>query len=175
MGGLNRYTVEWYNPINGQLEGVTETRSGLLGALELEYPYLTADDTHPFLLFKMYRKTDGSFSRENEETPNILMQDMGSTQIKNDKNTMPTIKLEAEAVTDINIYPNPTSSKTTVELPHYNENTNWEIKNIHGKLLYTGKVNRHIFELDLSYLPSGIYIFTLHNNDVSLTKKLIKR
>jgi hypothetical protein len=176
MGGLNRYTVEWYNPINGQLEGVTETRSSILGALELEYPYLTADDSRPLVLFKLYRSVDGSFLRpEEQQGMQIMAYEMGEVINQNEKTSLNQQVTDKLVIQELRIYPNPSTSVIKVEVPNFYGEAMWEIKSIHGKLLLNGTTSNEVFDIDVSELSAGSYIFTLFNPNEILNQKIIKQ
>jgi hypothetical protein len=175
MGGLNRYTVEWYNPLTGQFEGVTETRSGLLGALELEYPILTADDSRPLVLFKLYRTIDGSFLRPSDSSENILIHDfLQKTGIqKESKDT----QIEGQGITEITLTPNPAKDEVLVVMPSQ-ENDNyvrWEIYNAQGMLINKSAEHTSSFTLNISSLANGVYLFKLYTDDSVFNKKIIKQ
>ena len=175
MGVLNRYTVEWYNPLTGQLVDTTQTRSGLLGALELEYPHLTADDSRPLVLFKLYRTVDGSFLRPEELTNTIL------NSLHNDDNILSeTTKSETSSNQpinlDITITPNPATDNVTVEIPFYKqEPIYWELYNVQGTLVSKGEAVSKKFTFNISTYPTGVYIFKLYDGDNVHNKKLLKK
>jgi hypothetical protein len=79
----------------------------------------------------------------------------------------------------MNCYPNPSSSKTTVEYYlHKGGHVEIDVKDITGRSVakvIDANTNqaKHTTEIDLSHFQSGTYIFTLKTNDVSITKKVI--
>ena len=64
---------------------------------------------------------------------------------------------EFEDSTDLLVYPNPTSSNLTIQLP---TNDNWTVRlyNMNGQLVSTEKVNQSTFiQLDIQNLNTGLY------------------
>ncbi len=79
----------------------------------------------------------------------------------------------------MNCFPNPSSSKTTVEYYlHQGGHVEIEVLDLTGRSVATlvnGNSNqgKHTLDFDLSDFQSGTYIFTLKTNNVSITKKVI--
>jgi len=103
-------------------------------------------------------------------------------------NTLLTVseetKLNSNAILEqlsvINIYPNPTSGKLMVshKFNEDQEETNFklDVYDLNGKLLYTNYMTNNLFELDLSPLPSAMYIIKVRSVENTLLKsyKIIK-
>lgn len=84
-------------------------------------------------------------------------------------------------VSDVLIYPNPTSSALTVDLSQLtNTIASYSITDIYGKVIRTEAFvssKPEMFVIDLSDFNSGIYFLKLNaeNRDVVISKKIIKR
>lgn len=74
-----------------------------------------------------------------------------------------------------NLYPNPTSEKTTLELQGLKSDANVFIYDIMGKAIKTYKINANqkSLEINLNDFTSGIYNIRIINSDFNITKKLI--
>ncbi|MEI2759643.1 MAG: T9SS type A sorting domain-containing protein [Bacteroidia bacterium] len=76
----------------------------------------------------------------------------------------------------INIFPNPFFNKIAFQ---YQQHSNTKIKeatifNSTGEIVFEKKVAQTLYELDLSFLPNGIYFLTIHTEKNTITKKLVK-
>ncbi|WP_298779507.1 choice-of-anchor B family protein [uncultured Polaribacter sp.] len=83
-----------------------------------------------------------------------------------------TLSLENEIIKNsFSVYPNPTSTQTTIEVS-INQNINTiDIFSILGKkIFFKGNINQPKYVLDTSVLNKGIYLLKINN---TLTKKLI--
>ena len=77
------------------------------------------------------------------------------------------------SLTELNIYPNPSGNQITIQSQ----------EQLHDLFLYNqnGKLVRHITNiqsnntiLDLSFLPKGIYVLKLSNNNTEMIERIIK-
>jgi hypothetical protein len=74
---------------------------------------------------------------------------------------------------NILIYPNPTKSILNVALSNsYFENSFIPITDIHSNTLLNEKLSKNTFSVNVSKLPSGIYLLILSNNKITFKKKL---
>ena len=77
---------------------------------------------------------------------------------------------------DILIYPNPSSSTITIELPTQpSNNTTLTISNINGQQLITQAITEPQTEIDFSHLPVGIYVVKVWNDSEVMVRKVIKQ
>jgi hypothetical protein len=76
----------------------------------------------------------------------------------------------------VKIYPNPSSGKLILEIENYNNSYIFNIFNLQGQAIFSKPIDSYRrFETDLGYLPSGIYPFTIsNNNEVIFEGKWIK-
>jgi hypothetical protein len=82
---------------------------------------------------------------------------------------------EPEKISDL-IYPNPTNSTITIELPTQpSQNTSLTISNTNGQHLITQAITEPQTEIDLSHLPTGIYIVKVWNDKEVMVQKIIKQ
>lgn len=74
-----------------------------------------------------------------------------------------------------NIYPNPTSSKATIEIEGLLNNADIIVYDIMGKAIKTYKLNtsQNSLEIELNGFAPGIYNVKVINSDYNITKKLI--
>ena len=75
-----------------------------------------------------------------------------------------------------NIYPNPTHSSITIELPTQpSKNTSLTLSNTNGQQLITQPITEPQTEIDISHLPVGIYIVKIWNDKDVMVRKVIKQ
>ncbi len=72
----------------------------------------------------------------------------------------------------IYVYPNP--SKGFFNIESRNKNGEIGIYNLVGQKIYSSKITNYITEINLSQLPSGIYMIVVQSNNIVLSEKLIK-
>ncbi len=66
-----------------------------------------------------------------------------------------------ETNTTLNVYPNPVQTKLFIESSA--STAQFQLLNIHGKVIQKGEIKDHTKEIDFSDLPSGIYILKINN------------
>ena len=76
----------------------------------------------------------------------------------------------------INIFPNPFFNKIAFQ---YQQHSSTKIKeatifNSMGEIVFEKKVAQTLYELDLSFLPNGVYFLTIHTEKSTIAKKLVK-
>jgi hypothetical protein len=77
---------------------------------------------------------------------------------------------------DVIIYPNPTYSTITIELPTQpSKNTILTLSNTNGQQLITQPITKPQTEIDISHLPKGIYIVKVWNDKDVMVQKIIKQ
>ena len=69
---------------------------------------------------------------------------------------------------EIHVYPNPTSSKLTIE--NINSNCNYELIDMSGLIVKTGEVGPSNFQLDLENLTHGVYILKIKDKVIRVLK-----
>ncbi|MFH2143054.1 MAG: T9SS type A sorting domain-containing protein, partial [Bacteroidota bacterium] len=74
--------------------------------------------------------------------------------------------MQNKAITDVKIYPNPTTGKISVQAEGIEQ---IEVMNIEGRQIYNGKEN----EIDLSSQPKGIYIIKVQTSKGVSVEKII--
>lgn len=78
----------------------------------------------------------------------------------------------ATIINEVNIYPNPSTGKINLTVPHNNICT-YSVSNVFGLTVANGEFNTKI-ELDLSHLPKGVYLLNINNtNTGEVTKKSV--
>ncbi|MEP6467638.1 MAG: T9SS type A sorting domain-containing protein, partial [Parafilimonas sp.] len=89
----------------------------------------------------------------------------------NDVVTKPVV-----ATLNANIYPNPTTSKTTVEVSGKFKEVIISIADISGKIIWhAAYTNQSVVSLPTDKLTSGTYVVTIKSQDEIKTLKLIKK
>lgn len=105
---------------------------------------------------------------------------LGNTLLKRSEETQQNSANALEYYDTLNVYPNPTNGKLLVYHKIYEdqEETNFklDVYDLNGKLLNTHHMNKNLFELDLSLLPSAMYIIKIRSveNTVLKSYKIIK-
>ncbi|MCL2040800.1 MAG: T9SS type A sorting domain-containing protein, partial [Bacteroidales bacterium] len=74
----------------------------------------------------------------------------------------------------LQVYPNPTSGTLRVTSDELRV-TNVEIFDIVGKACNESRVTRNENEMDISFLPSGIYFLKIQTADGVVTRKVVKQ
>jgi len=81
---------------------------------------------------------------------------------------------ELPSISNLTIYPNPSSSSLTIELPGTQfPNTHMSISNTSGKQLLTQELTDSKTEIDISRFPTGVYIVQLQSGTEVVTRKLV--
>lgn len=79
----------------------------------------------------------------------------------------------------LNVWPNPTFNFINVEIPASNTPVVLKIYNISRQMVKSFKINENKlsdnYQFNLSDLKSGIYFLTVNLNDITLSRKIIKR
>ncbi len=70
----------------------------------------------------------------------------------------------------LKVFPNPSTGIFTVESNSISENTSYQITDVTGKIISTGKLNSNQNQIDLSNVSSGIYFLKAENTVVRLMK-----
>ncbi len=76
-------------------------------------------------------------------------------------------------VPELNVFPNPTKYKITIETNALN--SFFEFNDISGKLLIKDAIISSKFEIDLSRFNSGMYFLTVYNGNQQIHRKIIKQ
>jgi len=74
---------------------------------------------------------------------------------------------------NIDVFPNPTSGKFSLNTSIYQQKTEMVIFNILSKMVYTGTLYGPRIEIDLSSQPKGAYFLELRNESGIYTKKVV--
>jgi len=80
-----------------------------------------------------------------------------------------TLINETEMGYKVKVYPNPVTDKLSIETTE--EKMNFQLLNINGQVLKSGKCENQNHQIDFTALPQGTYILKLNNNE---THKIIK-
>jgi hypothetical protein len=84
--------------------------------------------------------------------------------------------IDVSMVDRLLIYPNPTHATITIELPTQpSKNTTLTISNTNGQQLISQPITEPQTEIDISYLPVGIYIVKVWNDREVMVQKIIKQ
>jgi hypothetical protein len=82
---------------------------------------------------------------------------------------------DALTSSEIQVYPNPTSDKLTIEIKDLKKEAEIKILNLTGKLVYEGKMpsGNNIHRVNLSEYPNGIYFIEIGIGNKQYTKEVI--
>jgi len=84
--------------------------------------------------------------------------------------------LAAEKIAKVSIYPNPTSSNFSIEIPESFVGGEFSIIDLTGKIVIKERVTQStIKRVDVSNLNDGIYLIRMNNGSVQFTDRLIKK
>jgi len=73
------------------------------------------------------------------------------------------------------IYPNPVKDRFTIDLSVILRNTYLSISNVNGQELIEQKIKDNKTELDISNLPTGVFILRIWNENILEIKRVIKK
>jgi hypothetical protein len=76
---------------------------------------------------------------------------------------------------NLTVYPNPASIQITVETTSAPAKSQLSISNLNGQQLITRQITQPKTQLDISSLPSGVYVVKLTSTQSVATTKLIKQ
>lgn len=86
------------------------------------------------------------------------------------------LKTNAISNSNITLFPNPNNGTFTLEIANLIANSQIEIYNNLGQLVFTSKVNDSINEINISHLSNGLFTVKLiGENNVISTQKMIKQ
>ena len=150
--GISNYSI--YVSVNNQpytlwLNKITDSSSLFEGKPDSSYQfYSIAQDSTRIL----------------EEVPNIADAFTTITDITG---------IEEELENEILVYPNPASHTLTVELPSQLIKSNLRLTNIFGAVLLKMEAVNHTTVISVNYLPQGLYLLRISNEDFTTTKKIL--
>ena len=79
-------------------------------------------------------------------------------------------------ITDVIIYPNPTTNEFVVELTNFSPSTQINIISVEGKMVYTNSlINTSKINVDAANWSRGIYIVKITDKQSSKVVKLVKQ
>ena len=74
----------------------------------------------------------------------------------------------------ISVYPNPAKDLINIEIGDSDLNTNIEIYDAIGKLVYSTKISDSLIQININHFASGVYNLRISNNSSSYLKHIIK-
>lgn len=74
---------------------------------------------------------------------------------------------------NILIYPNPANTQIHIEVPESRYEMFLKLSDISGKTIVSKKISSDNFDLDVSDIPSGIYLLTISNSNTEAVSKII--
>jgi N-acetylmuramoyl-L-alanine amidase len=79
---------------------------------------------------------------------------------------------------DIKVYPNPTEGRFTVAMPEIGEDASYNIYDVTGKMVQSKTITTKdvsAIDIDISSLPSGVYILNIITGGEEFSKRIIKK
>ena len=89
------------------------------------------------------------------------------------KTIMDESTINAEAINNVTLYPNPTNGVFNVKIENI-ENSVIEVVNTLGKTILIQNVNKNISNIDLSNQPNGVYFVKVVSGDLIEVERIIK-
>lgn len=74
---------------------------------------------------------------------------------------------------NVTVYPCPASDWLYVDILEYFPETKIYLIDLLGQIVFTGKLQSPVLQIDISFLKSGNYILKILNNDTSIVKKIV--
>jgi hypothetical protein len=78
---------------------------------------------------------------------------------------------EYHTIQEINIFPNPTNGTIVIEGIEMEKNNQIRVFDLNGRLMHSSRLSA--FNLDLSFLNSGLYLLQITNDQFSHTGRLV--
>ncbi|WP_158276112.1 CHRD domain-containing protein [Brumimicrobium oceani] len=137
------------------------------------YGYLTADDATPmnaaaetkFRNNEMYVNIHTAANPDGEVRGQVLR---GSECVQE---TLGLSENEALNQNSLTAYPNPTSDKITLSFEKFNGEMTVQLVDIFGKVIQTKSIKANDATIDMSNLPSGVYMLKAGNDVTRIIKK----
>ena len=79
---------------------------------------------------------------------------------------MGLLSIDEKEKPDISIFPNPATSKFTLNVNGSEDNFIVKIYNVNGKECFSGQIHNPETEISTEFLPKGFYFVTLQNQKV---------
>jgi hypothetical protein len=89
------------------------------------------------------------------------------------KSAYPTTAVREVEKTDFTIYPNPSTSKFTLNIKEFSDIYTLNINSLDGKKYLYRQIHQPETEISTESLPKGVYMVTIKNNKRTETKKLV--
>ncbi len=89
--------------------------------------------------------------------------------------TTSTGKLRNDLNESINIYPNPFNNLLNIRVKNPGRNLSVTLFNLVGQQVYHATLDQENTQMDLQFIPSGIYNVKIKGDDLSVVKKIIKQ
>ena len=82
---------------------------------------------------------------------------------------------EVETYEDVNVYPNPNNGKFTVIVQDYIKQgaAYYELYDVHGMMLFSGKLHENETEVDVGTVSAGVYLLRIKNGDNVISKVIV--
>lgn len=85
----------------------------------------------------------------------------------------PTLSISTNKLEQTKVYPNPTDSKLTIQLPSEIADANVIITDAQGREVSSAAINSIVKTIDVSSLNQGVYFVNIANKDYSATKTVV--
>jgi len=107
-------------------------------------------------------------------TQGVVFFHRGQTIAKRVDTTYVSIPSETLTREKLNIYPNPSSNKLNIKLPHEVTNYKIAITNLTGQIFLLDNIEQTDKQIDISRLTSGVYLITVIADNKRFCEKFIK-
>ena len=81
--------------------------------------------------------------------------------------------MEQELQAGSRIYPNPASHTVTLSLSSAQDDAEWSLSDLSGKLLMSGVITSTLTEVNIEHLPNGVYFVRVSGSFGSMHHKLL--
>ena len=128
----------------------------LLGEIAFTVPYTTGDNALLDLALA------GDNSALNSFIPTFILNVESNVGVE-----------ELANLSDVVVYPNPATTEVTFEFTSANENTNVQIFDLLGNLVYNNTYSKNIVNVNTSNFTNGVYIYKLTSDKNSAVGRLV--
>lgn len=177
----NKYVYEYDNEGNRSLNHTYYFDNGWVNDRMSEHSYNNDYDISDLILpfffydefFPISHMLENTFSMKWGESAKEWIDEHHQTFYYTEVNVQNIVQSEKEF---IHISPNPFTDYLSIQLSNEQDIKSIEFYNSSGMLIYTHQISARseAIQINLSYLPQGIYFYKINTSDGLITEKLMK-
>jgi len=159
------YSFQFEDWPNNSFSRLELNLTGLAGEANMELSDRTV------IRFQQYDDSDfGTNLAQTNDMDGLILDEVSVT------GQLSTSIANVENIPKIKLFPNPTSESVTISLPETFDlqNTQYQLMDLQGKVLWGGVIQHDFFLVNLSELPEGIYVLRLKTDEGIFQHRIVK-